>query len=284
MSKSSGTLPSTIGISDYWTPERIRAAKPRSLLPLKPRSSSPAVGAGKRAGKGHEPDRSGRPAVAGADAAYGVPDPLKPPFCAIGKLTFNLGEDAFTGTAFAVDETGLMTAAHNLMDWKTQTRATNIMYIPAYQVGLVEFGFWHDQDFIVAPEWKGEADYDLGLIKLKTGGKQNLPIGQVTGWLNVVVNRPPDKWTAVGYPKSRDDAEKMYADPGDFVDWENDKQLVTKTGDLSDDSEGISGGPWLLGEDSDSANGVFAGGTGAVSASPYFDDWVTKLMKDYFGR
>jgi V8-like Glu-specific endopeptidase len=213
-----------------------------------------------------------------------VQDPQVFPWCAVGKLFFKFENELYTGSAFVVADNWLMTAAHNLLD-PPETPATDIQFIPAYTGGAAPFGTWEYRSFALADAWEGvfTSAYDVGLIRLDVGGTTNNPVGEITGVLNIAVDRPGpgSSWIAVGYPRSIDNTEYMIADPGDFSALISDGKVITKTGELVSDAYGVSGGPWLLQDANDTANGVFSGGGDGMCLSPYFAGWVQQFIAEH---
>ena len=261
----------------FWTPERMARAEPRRPRPgwVRPRPA---------------------PAPPGAFYTLLVQDPTKAPYCRAGKMYMTFKGNKYQGSACAVDENGILTAAHNLYDHDTETYADNAMYMPGYNNGAKELGRWpllSDPVPVFPIEWYEnvkEYGFDYGFSMVGPGGKDKFdlrPIGKVTGIFEIIVDKPDIKeWTTLGYPgktanHSEWDGEQMYSCYGtkEEIDFNH---KVAKYGDLCN---GTSGGPWLLtGAHRHMVNGLtasFAPGYD-LNFSPYFDQAVMDLFDEIF--
>lgn len=250
-------------IRDYWTPERVKTAIPKPID--KPQ---PPAGPAEPEAPEVEPNK--------------VATPNTPPYLACGKLLFTWNKTNYIGSASAIDEHVLVTAAHNLYDFDgkgTGSYSTNILFYPAYTGDPPAFSFAYD--VALAPDgWVNQTkgsrphQYDYALVRIPVSMAKIKP-------LTLVVNADlsgQSHWDAIGYPGTPFDGKTMYEVLGSYT-------AGTETGTIGMTNNnmppGSSGGPWLV----VTVSGLqpFVNGVNSylqpLMYSPYFDDGVSTLLR-----
>src|SRR5436190_343146 len=129
----------------FWTPGRIRAAQPLSVL----RGDGPG-GRLLDGGGGATPAAAG-PTAHGTDTG----DPTLYPNRANGLVLFFYGSSEFQCSGSVVNSTAgnvVLTAGHCVIDPGPGTRATDIVFIPGYRDGSEPYGVWPATSFLTTPE------------------------------------------------------------------------------------------------------------------------------------
>ncbi|HPY40977.1 MAG TPA: trypsin-like serine protease [Thiolinea sp.] len=173
-----------------------------------------------------------------------------------GRLFFKVGADTAICSASLIKPGIVVTAAHCVAEFGTNTGFTNFQYVPAYFQGQAPYGVWTATNVYVLDSYlKGTASCaqpgvvctnDIAIIKLAPqGGKY---AGHYTGWFSYAWNgygvvSGKTQITQLGYPSSHDGGELMQrTDAGGLVVAEYSNNTVIG----SRQTEGSSGGPWLV--------------------------------------
>lgn len=193
------------------------------------------------------------------------------PYKFVGKLFYDRGRDFFGfsqsyyGTAFMISDSAIITAAHNIYDFKKKKFSKRYRFKPAYNNRLAPFGHWKAVSHYIPEAWlqNGSASYDYGIIVLENKGFEN--IGTFLGGRFEITRSVPQYntlWTDVGYPSNIDCGRNMCFQVGSFagiVSLNNESHVWSL---MSNNMHaGSSGGPWILDIESDSwiANGIHVG-------------------------
>lgn len=243
-------------IKEYWTPERIKAAKPISRKPSKDadqaaQDASPdEKGGGAKSGKKRGKAPAGTVGAAPEIILISEPvtTPQQYPWRCVGKLFFTMDGNDKSASASAFGKNVILTAAHCLhnMDDGQDLWAENVIFVPAYTSGEEPYGSWTYSGYIVPQSWnEGQGDaFDFGTVTLNKGGNANQSIGDALGYLGYITQLPfEQEWTCVGYPDSQSNGEVMAEETGAFTRTLEHNTIIGKKGDMS---FGASGGPWLL--------------------------------------
>lgn len=188
-------------------------------------------------------------------------------------------------TASVVNSPGrdlLITAAHCISDGKNGGLQQDIVFIPDYRDGITPYGVWTPGKLIVAPQWasSSDPDYDVGFVVLSPLGGQN--IEDVLGANRLGFDPAYTSLVRVtGYPTSADAPVTC-------------KNLTTRQSatqlrfDCAGFSGGTSGSPWVTGFDPVTRTGTIVGvigghqeggDTDAVSYSSYFGSGIRQLYQ-----
>jgi len=245
-------------IREYWTPERVKAAVPKPHDKPKPSEQPPRM-----------------PKAAPTKVA----NPGKSPYLACGKLLFTWQGIDYVGSASAIDEHVLVTAAHNVYDFKdgSGSYSTNILFYAAYTGQPPAYAFAYDVT-LAAAGWVKQAkgsrphQYDYAMVRIPQSMAALSPLAlQVS-----VQNTSQTQWDAIGYPGSPADGKTMYEVLGTYIAG-TEKGTIGMTNNNM--AKGSSGGPWLVVNKGIQSlvNGVNSYGDTEMY-SPYFDNGVTDLV------
>ncbi|MDR1100842.1 MAG: serine protease [Clostridiales bacterium] len=238
----------------YWTPERIRDAKPVPL-PIDPDSGKIRVEPSEEL-SATEADIKALPYKCGGKLAY-----LQP--------SLFYGSAQFVGTNDVV-----LTAAHCVFDRDTKCWSNNIKFMRAYKKGGYEKGF-SVRALAVLADWvdgKGvDARLDYGFLVTTSESD--------AGYLNYSLELP-EIATSFGYPGNISDGEIMQTVSGGIApDYPGSRQIRMDGNPMS---KGSSGGAWT--DSSNNAIGVNATGPkdptrDAYMNSPRFTEDFDSLYK-----
>ncbi|MFI0398845.1 MAG: trypsin-like serine peptidase [Thiolinea sp.] len=173
-----------------------------------------------------------------------------------GRLFFKVGADTGVCSASLIKPGIVVTAAHCIAEFGTNTFFTNVQYVPAYYKGQAPFGIWTATNIYVMNSYlNGSADCaqpgvvctnDLAVIKLAP--QRGKYPGHSTGWFGYAWNgygvvEGKTQITQLGYPVSHDGGEMMQrTDAGGMVVAEASNNTLIG----SRQTGGSSGGPWLI--------------------------------------
>jgi hypothetical protein len=273
-------------VRDYWTPERMREAKPLELAPAGEGAASAPVASTAAA----PPDQE---IPAALDMTY--------PYRIHGRLFLRLGSidascSATVVTSFSRDLA--MTAGHCVAEPGGGTGqavwATNVVFVPAYRGTSRPFGLYPATTIGAPVLWVFEGDIavDVGTVKLAPG-----PTGLIQdalGSRGVGFNRSAKSYNRksfqlFGYPAEPPpfyDGERPILCSSPFAGFE--KFTGSVTADPCHQQEGASGGGWVL---PDGLVNSVTSHSGCVGVNPactlisgtYFGDTAFKLWSSSGG-
>ena len=259
--------PQVSGVSarEYWTPERMREARPRHVrraarpaaldspdaADVGPAVIDPATSRPPR-----PPTLSARISAPPFESGQVPPAEMTTyPYSANGRLygTFRPG-GPYSCSATVINSPSrsvVLTAGHCVYERKLGW-ARNIVFVPAYLQGEQPFGTWKATRVAATRGWVRSENFhgDYSAIKLSSPSG---PVGEVVGEEGLVWNQPREQlFQAIGYPFNRGRTELMWncisaslgADPFDRSRGKAD------TGIGCDMGGGSSGGGWTI-RDSD---------------------------------
>ncbi|MBS9446460.1 trypsin-like serine peptidase [Xylella fastidiosa] len=279
---------------NYWTEDRIRAAKPipiprisqdelsrieaetkfRSSLPSNKKQKSIVIEASPYVNEEHW-DNS----LPGMKTTAGVPeeaDVNHRPFWNAGKLYFtdpDSHEDYECTAEFVTSNRVLMTAGHCLMNSNGHWN-TNIVFAPRFR-GKERFKKSGTSCKAVPNGLINKySDYnhskDYGFIVAYREGP---------GWLGLKTNIPYNNWTAIGYPENYSDGK--YLQRVDGSKGSTDTTVEMKNNPME---HGSSGGAWIGELNTTQVRGNYAIGlnsfhvNNAIMFSPYFDNNILNIL------
>jgi len=190
----------------FWTPARMRAAKPIEIVPRR-RGSRATVRRGRRGERG----RVAALGVPGAGFGAGfeqVADPTLPEFRVHGAIFLSFGVFGYgrcSGTAVrSPNESVVVTAAHCLNSGGKRNRwfPGRIVFVPAYRYGQRPFGVFPARWIDTTRQWRasGSENYDVGAIVVgrnEAGDK----LGEAVGGTGIAFNQKANQTFDVhGYP------------------------------------------------------------------------------------
>lgn len=274
----------------FWTPERMTAAdqagKARIRDGIKKQIRlSPGSVVGKPSAI---PPRVPVDAAPEAFTTTQVSVTTQWPFRTVGKLYFTKNAQLDSASACAINNNGILTAAHVFVD--PAGTGSNFFFFPALNgdIGASPYGAWTLQRWIYPNEWPTAFydAYDYAFATTGNGGANNQLLGAALGgWLGITVNQPVagQAWSNLGYPGVplpgyNFNGITMWNCLGQFSEVEA-PNVIAMDGNLT---RGASGGPWVL--PPASVNGLLASGNpqNTENYSPYFNQDVLALYNEFF--
>ena len=234
-----GSVPSAEAAtaSDYWTPERMRAAIPADVLVTDAVASTPL-----------NEVANGDPVTYGGGGVG--PQSTESPVSNIGKVFFTMDGLNYVcsgNSAGAANGSVVSTAAHCVHGGgEGETFATRWIFVPAYENGAAPYGQWAAESLLVPNRWakKGDLSFDTGFVKVETLNEQTL--AQSVGASPIAFNQARGlSYEAFGYPAAPPfDGQTLEscagtANPDPFFQYDSQGIPCDMTG-------GSSGGPWFL--------------------------------------
>lgn len=274
-------------VEDYWTEERMKAAKPLDLptlapeqhrkllqIPLGPEAKEPPKVAepGDGTAKGGAPSD---PSPKGAPAKANV---RERPFWNGGKWFFTKasGGDYVCSAEFVGSKRVVMTAAHCVMDGATGQWHKNFKFVRAYDNGGGQSVGWDCMSVKTAWHTSGpNYPYDYAFVYASSDSG--------AGWLGLMTDIPYSQFWAIGYPGNYDNGKYMYKVEG--------TKGTVSGGTVAMNGNpfggGSSGGAWIgdlttpvaAGNYAIGLNSYYVGHTDPMY-SPYFDN-VTFGLYEY---
>lgn len=244
-------------VAQFWTPERLRNAKPADLPaadPAKVREPGPAVAAGPTgrvqpqkappAARGESGGGSG-PGF-GATAAPWYGSTTSPPATTSGRVFFtNSSGVGYSCSGSTVNSDGknlVFTAGHCVNPGNGGQWHSNWVFIPRYNNGNAPYGVWSARQLWSWTSWtqSGNRAYDFGAAVLNTNGSGQRVVN-VVGGQGIEWNYPLVQFIyQFGYPVNTpfNGGSLQYCTGNTF----NDGGFVGINCNMT---EGASGGPWL---------------------------------------
>ncbi|WP_432485801.1 trypsin-like serine peptidase [Kineococcus esterisolvens] len=273
---------------EYWTPERLAAARPASADAPAP-GGGPAPDAGTATTTGASTDgtdeegaqvrtlaggdaplltrrqRSTAAVVTGGAVTVATPWTGDPAITSkVGRLFFTQGGLPYECSASSVEagnESVVVTAGHCLSE--AGHTSTNVIFVPGLAGSEQPYGRWSATRTFTTPQWLQEdqrtpaaLNHDVGFVVL--GRQDGTTLADRVGALDLAFDAPLDRVTVFGYPaagRGGDGSTLQHCTGWRFPDTGG----TTDQGTLCDMGGGSSGGPWLSGFDP-------AAGTGTVTS------------------
>jgi hypothetical protein len=279
---SSAELAAAQKVQRFWTPERMRGARPLDLV----------VDAA-----GEARTRVGEPEPSGAGASFlAVSTPDAPPYSFNGRIFIRRGQltGFCSGTAINSPTRQLvLTAGHCLNsgreDGKSSVWSDYLQFVPAYSGGVAPFGsFVARRKEIRAPrQWTkhGNPDFDLGAF-LTLPNAEGVNVADAVGGGATIVSNLTRRQTfrTFGYPGQ---VQRMQSCTSPYIGDDvlsNPFPGPPTLGIRCHWAPGASGGGWLIGDGSE-INGVSAYlhlNNKSRTFGPYFShETVGRLVKGY---
>lgn len=251
----------------YWTPDKMRAAKPIESLT----KNAALFSSRKKTSLSKLPNSDGPLTI----IEPVLPDnfivenrqanPTKRATTTVGKVFFttNKGDARCSASVVSAESNSLVaTAAHCLYDHLASTWYTNWVFVPAYDNGDMPFDMWLGNYLYIAEEYTSLSsssepnfNFDVGFVVVNTVASKKL--AQVTGSLGIVFNAARNQLTySFGYPVNIANGESLSYCVS---------KTVPQTCDVNSDyagqalrcnmQQGCSGGPWILNFDTSNGTG-----------------------------
>ena len=234
------TASEAAAVARYWTPARMRSARP--LDQIIAGSSGPAA-------------RSGETASA---SFASVPNTTLPPFTAVGRVFLKVGNFAGFCSGTAIDSPSrqlVLTAGHCLYSilpgHRLPTSARYFDFVPDYSHGQAPFGeFIGRKGFLPQPWLRSiNENYDMAAVLTRPNAEGLNVADAVGGGIPIATDRARDQeYQVLGYPGGPERKNMQECD-GRFS---GDDRLTYPLGGPPSlgvacyMGEGSSGGPWLI--------------------------------------
>lgn len=231
---------------EFWTPERLAAARP---LPL------PIEGTEGERGTVDAPASRAIPGSA-PFASTTVTNTTRYPARTHGRLFGQLTNGSLFTCSGTVVSSGsgslITTAGHCLVDPVSRTAASNLVFAPAYTNGTFPYFFWPVTNAITNSPWgrQGNLNYDLAMLRVAFGGSQG-SLGRLIGSRGIAFNQPDkQRYDAFGYPAS-----------GPSPDYNGENLIRCNSGFVADKArDRFHRGPASIGMRCDQQGGASGGG------------------------
>lgn len=238
----------------FWTPERMKAAKPMSL-----RTHNGTGNRGQQApSKAVDAERGATviingelPGVTGSGSRVATSAFL--PTQTAGKVYFTLGFYTYTCSASVVSSPSkslVVTAAHCVYDVDTQQWATDWMFVPAYDASNEPRGRWSAKRLVALKQYTDSTSfgkaihYDVAFAVMSR--VSNRRIADVTGSQGIAFNLARTGITySFGYPANIADGEIMSSCMGRYLSENCGDSTFVGPSRRCGMEGGSSGGPWL---------------------------------------
>jgi hypothetical protein len=239
----------------FWTPQRIRHAKPLSVI----RRGRP--GGGLLAAPGHRILDAAGPGARGIDTGDPTAFPNRVNGVVAGEFDFgpfNVEQFQCSGSVLNTSAGNVvLTAAHCLVDADTGMSASNLVFVPGFRDGTAPFGEWPATSFVVPAQWQnsvgpthvnpGDEAGDMGMMRI-AGRSDGATVQTVVGAAGIAFNQARNQtYMQYGYPaESPYDGSRLYENTSALRATDTTFSPPTM-GISSDFTPGSSGGPWLVG-------------------------------------
>lgn len=265
----------------YWTPERMKAAKPLDVP-----GDAQWVENTARAVASKTPTVAARP-VAGtiATKVTNYPPPVTNFSLTNGKLFFNGYESGSWCSASAVNTPStrvLITAGHCVHTGKGGAWLSNVVFVPGYNAFNADHdpvGRFQAYRLRTFDEWRNNSNLnrDVGWVTTFSGGDWGATVVNTVGGHGLAYNGGTEFDVSIfGYPINRDGGNQMWACWGVATDssfWDSLSKIRCNF------NNGASGGPWLWNYDNNNGLGLVRSVMSTLDGNgdnrgPYFDTAV----------
>lgn len=267
---------------DYWTADRMKAAKNADTLVAGKSGSAAKVDTSKAAKvPGHAANsNAGKISTNAGGKTRGQEAPVSH----IGKVFFTLGGQDYVCSGNAVvsaNESTVSTAGHCLNEGPGAF-ATRWVFVPAYENGSAPYGSFAATELVTTSQWSNDGDitYDTGFAVVSNSNGSTLT--DTVGASGVAFNQSRGEYyTAYGYPAASPfNGETLQSCAGSASD---DPFGQTQSQGISCDmTGGSSGGPWFLGTGSSTyQNSVNSFGYNTVRNTMFGPYWGSVIQQAY---
>jgi hypothetical protein len=297
-------------VREYWTPERMANAKPLDLAPAEALPDVTDLRDLVPAGE--------RRSVPSNYAAVQIDDTTPPGIRTHGKIFGAIpGFGGFVCSGAVVtapNESTVWTAAHCIYDTDEDLFATNLLFVPAYDVGAKPFGEWAALDAFVTDFWitsGGDSRDDVGAMRMevkqraKTAAekrkcnrkktkrkrrrckrkKVNEPIQDKVGARGIAFNQDETAQTynAFGYPvnpQPRFDGQHLERCTSGLTFYDGSFPEPRPIGISCDQQGGASGGGWVI--SGGRVNGNVSYGYPNVDPNTFFSPYFDEVIQGFY--
>ena len=255
--KGSGAQAEAKALETYWTPERMRAARPVERTLTKSQAEKAARSAGTvatGAAGSVAPAKVAKVPATRAAASSGIEAQVSQPGLSSnhpaartnGKVFFSHAGDNYVCSASIVNSEGkslVWTAGHCLTG--DQQWSYNVAFVPAYKNGSAPWGVWYARELTTTSAWFYDNEawaYDVGAMTMDLNPNVNASIANYLGAQGIKWNQGAKyKAAAFGYPQASPfNGQYLYRANDTTTDY-GDGTIYMYSGMTG----GSSGGPWF---------------------------------------
>jgi V8-like Glu-specific endopeptidase len=274
----------------FWTPRRIRAAQPLSVLRYDG-TGGRLLGAG-----GNAAPAAAGPTAHGTDTGDPTQYPNRVNGVVVGQFPAIGGFECSGSVINTSAGNVVLTAGHCLVDPDTGFSATNLVFVPGFRDSSEPFGEWTVTSFAVPSQWQnsvgptqinpGDEAGDMGMMQIANRPSDGASVQGVVGAAGIAFNQARSQtYMQYGYPaESPYDGSRLYETTSPLVTSDNNFSPPT-LGIASDFTGGSSGGPWLVGcsPAAMSVTDYTYSGQAGVMYGPYFGSIAQQLFTQMGG-
>ena len=253
--KTKAVAQSKAAVERYWTPARMREAKPADRT-LSGTFAAPAA----------------RLSAAAASAVQVPPPYTSQPTSTNGKVFFTMGGADYvcSGTALLSGNKSVVWTAGHCVNDGAGTFHTNWEFVPAYVDGTAPLGVWTARTLLTTSAWATSEDfsYDNGAAVVNTSGGRALT--DAVGGVNPTFNYPRQQtYVSHGYPAAPPfNGERLYTCTSPLR-YDDTAANPPTMGIDCDMTGGSSGGGWTVNGSLESVNSYGYGDLPDVMFGPY---------------
>lgn len=286
--KGAGPAAEHKALASYWSPARMKAARPASLLPSQKAAAGRLARPQSRAAFAKPQGRAARtapaaPLVAPKPAALNSANPMaynprypigSPVARTSGKVFFTSSGQNYVCSATVVNSEGksqVWSAGHCVSDGKAWN--SNWVFVPNYVNGSAPYGYWYAKQLWTTSAWfnnNNDFSNDVGAaVMSRNSGRR---IADYLGGQGIAWNYPRQYVYAFGYPQAAPfNGQTLWAERGSTFAWGADQGMVNSM------TGGSSGGAWL---------GWFNGSWGYINGhNDYkYDSLPAYMFSPYYGN
>lgn len=238
--KASVSAGEAAAVARYWTPARMRSARPLDAI-VHPANAGPAA----------------RPGDLASASFASVPDTTQPPFTAVGRVFLKVGSYAAFCSGAAINSASrqlVLTAGHCLYSilpgHRIPSSARYFDFVPGYSVGQAPFGEFIGRKAFLPRPWLRSINenYDMAAVLTEPNAAGLNLADAVGGGIPIATDRARDQeYQVLGYPGAN--RKRMQECDAPFS---GDDRLTYPLGGPPSlgvgcfMGEGASGGPWLI--------------------------------------
>ena len=271
-------------VTEFWTDERLKAAKPKSLIAINSLPTNVHIRNTTTA------NENVKPTIIPGTLPVSSTGPQRPGYPnTVGKVFFVDGSDTYSCTASVVTHHTkdlILTAGHCVYSTDSKAFVTSFIFIPQYDEGSRPFGIWVARHLYAMSNWVSYKDFnsDVAIVLLNTSNSQH--IQDVVGGQGISFNNGHSgAVSSFGYPRNYDSGETMTSCAAT-------KYSASISGYAGDAlsctmNQGASGGPWFESFSSSaltgtqtSVNSFIMDSTPNVVYGPYFGSAVQSLYQN----
>jgi len=299
-------------VADYWTPERMKNAKPFPMETLKsdnrlnetPETGAPGLIPGKEPVDSEESEIENptQDDITPMHDGYSYPPPCNSfyelvslnttyPWKTIGKVFFVLNGANYVASGASIGNNSVLTAGHCVVDPNTKKWATNWIFVPGYKNGTAPYGKWTAYRLSTSSEWynNGYLTRDVGFVNVSP--MSGVKLSQKVGYLGFAYNLERKQlWNEFGYSAAPPwNGQYLTKNEASYSRSDQPSLGPATNGTGSQLTPGCSGGPWIyLFIPGASGASNYANGVNSYCYnnypyelfSPYFDSNTHNMYKD----